>query len=136
MGARLRWASLTIETICASSVSLPTRVASITKLPDPLSVPPVTGLPAFFSAGMGSPVSIDSSMALVPSVTRPSTGTFSEGRTRSLSPTRMLSSETSSSLPSASIRLAVFGASPRSARMAPEVAWRARSSSTWPSSTG
>ena len=45
------------------------------------------------------------------------------------------SSETSSSLPSALTRRAVFGARSSSARIAPEVASRARSSSTWPSST-
>ena len=42
MGARLRCASLTMRTICASSVSLPTRSARMTKLPVPLTVPPVT----------------------------------------------------------------------------------------------
>ena len=39
--------------------------------------------PGCFSTGIGSPVSIDSSTALVPSTTTPSTGTRSPGRTRS-----------------------------------------------------
>ena len=42
MGARERCASLTMRTICASSVSAPTRVACITSVPVPLTVPPVT----------------------------------------------------------------------------------------------
>ncbi len=44
--------------------------------------------PGPFSAGMGSPVTIDSSTALRPSSTTPSTGTFSPGRTRRRSPRR------------------------------------------------
>src|SRR2546425_665164 len=39
IGARLRWASLTSFTICASMVSLPTRSVSITKLPLVFRVP-------------------------------------------------------------------------------------------------
>ena len=46
------------------------------------SVPPVTRSPGAFSAGIGSPVTIDSSTALCPSRTTPSTGTFSPGRMR------------------------------------------------------
>ena len=48
MGARDRWASLTMRTIWAKSVSLPTRSAFITNDPVPLTVPPVTGSPVFF----------------------------------------------------------------------------------------
>ena len=54
----------------------------MTKLPLPFSVPPVTRSPAVFSTGTGSPVSIDSSTALRPSTTVPSTGILSPGRTR------------------------------------------------------
>ena len=46
-----------------------------------------TFAPLSFSTGMGSPLIIDSSTELWPSTTIPSTGTFSPGRTRSLSPT-------------------------------------------------
>ena len=53
------------------------------KLPVPLTVPPVTLSPVVFSTGIDSPVSIDSSTFVRPSMTRPSTGTFSPGRTRS-----------------------------------------------------
>ena len=52
-----------------------------------VDVPPITRSPAAFSTGIGSPVTIDSSTALAPSSTTPSTGTFSPGRTRSRSPT-------------------------------------------------
>ena len=61
MGARLRWASATMFTICPSNVSLPTRSARMTKLPEPLTVPPVTLSPTVFSTGSGSPVIMDSS---------------------------------------------------------------------------
>ncbi len=87
IGARERWASATICTIRASMVSLPTRSARMTKLPDWLRVPPLTLSPGAFSTGTGSPVSIDSSTVLRPSCTTPSTGIWSPGRTRSRSPT-------------------------------------------------
>ena len=67
MGARVLCASLTIFTICASSVAAPTRSAFITRLPVPLIVPPTTLSPAVFSTGMGSPLTIDSSTELRPS---------------------------------------------------------------------
>jgi hypothetical protein len=38
--------------------------------------------PVFFATGIDSPVTMDSSMALAPSTTSPSTGTPSPGRTR------------------------------------------------------
>ena len=135
MGARVRCASETIRTIWARSVSAPTRSARITKPPVPFTVPPVTRLPGAFATGMDSPVTIDSSTALRPSSTTPSTGTRSPGRTRRRSPGRTSASGTSSSLPSSRRRRAVFGARPSSARMAPDVALRARSSSTWPRRT-
>src|SRR4030042_1340192 len=76
MGARLRWASATICTIRARSVSAPTRSARITSPPVPFTVAPVTRSPGRFSTGIGSPVTIDSSIELVPSRTTPSTGTL------------------------------------------------------------
>ena len=121
IGARLRCASATVRTICASKVSAPTRSARITSAPSPLRVAPVTRSPDDFATGNGSPVSMDSSTWLAPSSTTPSVGTFSPGRTRSRSPTRTRSSGTSCSLPSASMRRAVFGASPSSARIADPV---------------
>ena len=87
IGARLRCASATSCTICASMVSRPTLRASITSAPDWFIVPPITSAPTSLVTGIDSPVTIDSSTALRPSVTTPSTGTFSPGRTRSRSPT-------------------------------------------------
>ncbi len=135
IGARLRCACATICTIRASSVSRPILSARMTKLPDLLSVPPMTWAPSSFVTGMDSPVTMDSSSAERPSSSTPSTGTLSPGRTRNLSPTATASSEISSSLPSSCTRRAVLGARSSSALMAPEVASRARSSSTWPIST-
>ncbi len=51
IGARVRCASPTIRTICASTVSLPTRSARMTKLPVPLMVAPVTRCPGFLDDG-------------------------------------------------------------------------------------
>ena len=135
IGARERWASATIFTIWASIVSLPTRRARMTKLPDWLRVPPLTLSPGVFSTGTGSPVSIDSSTVLRPSCTTPSTGIWSPGRTRRRSPTATRSRATSSSEPSSRTRRAVFGASPSSALIAPLVRSRALISSIWPSRT-
>ena len=135
IGARLRCASATIRTICESTVSSPTFVATMMKPPVPFTVPPITVSPGPFSTGIGSPLIIDSSMLLLPSCTSPSTGILSPGRTRRRSPSETSSSESSSSLPSSAMRRAVGGASSSSARMAPEVWLRALSSSTCPSST-
>jgi hypothetical protein len=118
-----------MRTICASSVSRPTRFASMTTVPVPLTVPAVTRLPGPFSTGIGSPVTIDSSIDVRPFSTTPSTGTFSPGRTRSLSPTRTSAIGMSFSINPITLR-AVFGASPRSPFNADDVRLRARSSST------
>ena len=134
IGARLRCACATICTICASTVSEPILSARMTRLPVPLIVAPIRCAPAVFSTGIGSPVSIDSSTLDRPSVTTPSTGTFSPGRTRSVSPTCTSLRGMSSSVLSARMRRAVFGCNPSSERMAAEVCERARNSSTWPSS--
>lgn len=80
-------------------------------------------------------MTIDSSTLLAPSITTPSTGIFSPGRTRMRSPIWISAKGTSSSMPSTRTRRAVFGASPRRARIALPVLLRARSSSTWPMST-
>ena len=119
----------------ASSVSAPTRSACITSDPVPLMVAPMTRVPGIFSDGMGSPDTMDSSTALWPSTTRPSTGTFSPGLTRSRSPTTTWSRGMSTSAPSGRILRAVFGVSPSRARIAEFVRLLARNSSTCPSST-
>ena len=101
IGARLRWASATICTMRASMVSRPTLSARMTKLPDWFMVAPITLAPASLVTAKDSPVTIDSSTELPPSITSPSTGTLSPGRTRRRSPTATASRLTSSSLPSA-----------------------------------
>jgi hypothetical protein len=133
IGARLRCASATICTIWASTVCEPIFSARMTRLPVPLIVAPMTRAPAAFSTGIGSPVSMDSSTLERPSATTPSTGTFSPGRTRSMSPICTSVSGTSVSVPSAAILRAVFGCNPSSARIAADVWERARSSSSCPS---
>ena len=135
IGARERCAAATICTICDSRVSSPTCVACMTNEPVPFTVPPVTRSSLVFSTGTGSPVTIDSSTEERPSSTVPSTGIFSPGRTRSRSPAPTSARSTSSSLPSPAIRRAVGGESSSSARIAPDVALRARSSRTWPRRT-
>jgi hypothetical protein len=87
IGARERCACATICTICASTVCEPIFSARMTRLPEVLRLAPITLSPGPFSTGIGSPVIIASSMLDLPSTTTPSTGTFSPGRTRSLSPT-------------------------------------------------
>src|ERR1035438_10335662 len=120
MGARLRWAWPTNWTICASNVCAPTRSARITNEPVVFMVAPMTGLLGDFSDGIDSPVIIDSSMALRPSRSTPSTGTFSPGRTRRRSPGFTCSSGISFSVTSppasATTRRAVFGLRSRRAR--------------------
>jgi hypothetical protein len=134
IGAFERWACATICTICDSTVCAPTRSERITSAPLVFSVAPISLSPARLLTGIGSPVSIDSSTALAPSVTVPSTGTFSPGRTRSRSPTCTWASGTSCSLPSAAMRRAVFGARPSSDLIAAEVCERAFNSRICPSS--
>jgi len=85
--------------------------------------------PTRLVTGNGSPVSIDSSSALLPSITTPSTGTFSPGRTRRLSPSWTWARGMSSSLPSGWTRRAVLGDRPSGDWMAAEVLERAFSSS-------
>ncbi len=133
IGARERCACATSCTICASMVSEPTFSARITSAPLPFKVAPITLSPAVFSTGIGSPVSIDSSTLERPSMTTPSTGTVSPGRTRSRSPTCTCVNGMSSSVPSAAIRRAVFGARRSSALIAADVLERALSSSSCPS---
>jgi hypothetical protein len=134
MGARLRCAWATIWTICASTVREPTCPARITSAPPAFIVAPISASPAPLATGMGSPVSIDSSTALLPSSTVPSTGILSPGRIRRESPTWTWPRGMSSSLPSARMRRAVFGARPSRDLIAAEVRERAFSSSTCPSS--
>ena len=134
IGAREPWASSTSRTIWASTVSRPTRVASMRNEPVVLIVAPTTSSPGPLSTGSGSPVSIASSTAEAPSTTRPSTGIFSPGRTTSRSPTRISSTGTSISPPSRSTRAVRAPISSRR-RIADDVRPMALASNTLPSST-
>ena len=131
MGARVPCASFIICTMRASVLSAPSVVARYRNAPEPLIVPPTTRSPAALATGIGSPVSIDSSTALAPLTTSPSTGTRSPGRTRISSPRTTESAGTSVSAPSRNTR-AVFGCRSMSRRIAPAVTPFARASSAFP----
>ena len=133
MGAFDRCACTTICTIWASMVVAPTRSERMTIAPVVFSVAPMSLSPTPLATGIASPVSMDSSTELLPSITTPSTGTFSPGRTRKVSPTRTWVNGTSVSVPSGWMARAVLGARPSSDLMAAEVCERAFSSSIWPS---
>ncbi len=125
-------ASSTRRTIDASSVSRPTFVARTRSAPVRFSVPPVTSSPALLSTGTDSPVTIDSSTADDPAITRPSDATVSPGRTTMTSPATRSAIGMSSSSPPARRTRAVFAPSARSARMASPVRARARASRNRP----
>ena len=102
----------------------------------PLSVAPVTGSPASFSTGIGSPVSIDSSTDERPSthhavhrhlLARPHPQPVADRDLLERRPPPR-------ARPARSTR-AVLAARPSSARIAEPVRSRAPSSRTWPSST-
>ncbi|OPY65528.1 MAG: hypothetical protein A4E57_03163 [Syntrophorhabdaceae bacterium PtaU1.Bin034] len=102
-------ASTTSLTTLLRVVSSPTSVASTSMTPFWFNVPATRGSPIPFSTGIGSPVMADSSTAVIPFVTRPSTGMRSPGLTSMRSPTRTWSSGTTSAFPSTTI-VAVSGA--------------------------
>ncbi len=120
MGALEPCASSTIRMIWARTVSLPILAALNVNEPNLLMVAPTTVSPAFFSTGRLSPVSMDSSIEVFPSMMTPSTGTFSPGLTRMTSPTWTSSMGISSSQPSR-MTLAVLAWSPMSFLMASDV---------------
>ena len=133
-GAFDAWASWTSLTICASAVSEPTAVARARRVPVLLIVAPTKADPGPFGTGMLSPVTVDSSTSLVPSITSASTGTFAPGRIRSRSPTATSAVGTSTGSPFFRTT-ALGGARSSSARMASLAPPRARISSQWPRST-
>jgi hypothetical protein len=71
-----------------SVVSAPMAVVRTTTRPSALMAPPVTRSPASRATGRLSPVSIDSSKWLRPSISTRSVGTRSPSRTTTSSPTR------------------------------------------------
>ena len=134
IGTLLPWASSTRRTICARAVSSPTAVVRISTVPVVLMVAPMSWSPSALSTGRLSPVSMLSSTVVVPLATTPSTGIFSPGRIRTMSPTATCSTGISTSSPSRTTR-AVFGASPTRAVTAAAVAFFARASIHFPAST-
>jgi len=130
-GARDACASRTSATTCARKVSLPVLVASKVNEPGPLIVPPVTSSPGRLGTGIGSPVTIDSSIHDSPSFTRPSTGTFSPGLTTTTSPGTTSSTGTAVS-PPAVRTTAVRDSRPTRRRRADEVLPLAAASSQRP----
>ena len=92
-------ASSTARTMRASVESLPTRSARTVMAPVVFTVPPVTLSPGCFITGNASPVSMDSSISVDPSITSPSTATFSPGPTSTLSPTTTWASGISTTAP-------------------------------------
>jgi hypothetical protein len=79
-------ASVMSSMICASAVSEPTRSARTCTRPSCATVDAKTSEPAALCTGMGSPVSIDSSISVTPHTTVPSVGTTEPGTTFSTSP--------------------------------------------------
>ena len=98
-GAREFCAAWTSLTICARAVSAPTAVARTRSVPFLLIVAPTTASPAALATGRLSPVTIDSSTSLSPSITTPSTATLAPGRTSSSSPTSTSAVATSTGSP-------------------------------------
>ena len=132
MGGLDIWAERTMRMMRASVVSSPSRLTRRTKAPERFMVPPVTASPSSRATASGSPVSMDSSMVVRPSVITPSMGTFSPGRTRTRSPTR--NSDTGiSAWPAARTTRAVVARRPISALIASLVVRLARVSRAWPS---
>ena len=130
-GALDEVASSTSRIICERAVSAPTFSARMTKYPLLLTVAPMTLSPVFFSAGMLSPVSADSSTEALPSVIIPSAGMTEPALTMSISPAQTSAAGISSSLPSRSTT-ALFGERSISALIASVVFLLARASKYFP----
>ena len=134
IGALEVWASSTRRMIRESAESAPTAVARSRRRPVAFIVAPNTSSPPRFVTGKDSPVSIDSSTALSPSRTTPSTGICSPGRTTTVSPACTARTGISYSSPSSRTR-ASCGRRAMRARTAAEVRPLARASSQRPSRT-
>ena len=112
----------------------PTPVARQRNMPSPLLVAANTRSPACLVMGRLSPVSIASLTLDSPSITSPSTGRLSPGRTMKISPGTSSAASSSTSCPSRSTR-AVFGCRRRRLSIAAVVRALARASSSLPSNT-
>ena len=108
-GALVAAASCTIRMIWLRVVSCPTRVARQVKKPLWFRVAALTRSPGALSTGRLSPVRAASFTALSPSVTSPSTGMLSPGRTTKTSPWATCSTGTATSTPPRTT-VAVLGA--------------------------
>ena len=93
-GSLLFWARSTRWMIPANTVSVPTAVVRTRNAPLPLTQPPTSLAPMSLMTGMISPVIKDSSTVDSPSITTPSAGIRSPGRTKKMSPTLMSSMST------------------------------------------
>ena len=100
IGAFVAAASDTISIICERLVSFPIRTAFAVIYPDRFRVPAEILSPSSLSAGIDSPVSADSSIAVRPERISPSTGICSPGFTAKTSPTATSSTDTVFSTPS------------------------------------
>ncbi len=98
------WASVTISIMRCRVLSAARWVTSRIKRPLPLTVPLKTSSPTSFQTGMLSPVTGAWLMSLSPSMTSPSIGIRSPGRTKIRSPTANSSTGTRVSCPSSTLR--------------------------------
>ena len=92
--ALLSCASSTIAMMRLTEESLKGRVTLIFKRPLWFTQPASAALPTVHSRGMDSPVNAEVSTEELPSITSPSSGTRSPGRTRMISPTETVSALT------------------------------------------
>jgi hypothetical protein len=126
-------ASCTSLTIWASAMSEPTAIARARRALL-LIVAPTSLSPRRLCAGRLSPVTLDSSTSLSPSMTSASTGIFAPGRISSTSPTSTWAVATSTGSPSRSTT-ALGGDRSSSARIESDAPPRARISNQCPSNT-
>ena len=127
-------ASCTSLTIWASAVSEPTATARARSALFLLIVAPTSLSPGPLCAGRLSPVTLDSSTSLSPSMTSASTGIFAPGRISSRSPTATSAVGTSTGSPSRRTT-ALGGERSSSARIESDAPPRARISNQCPSNT-
>ena len=114
--------------IPSSALSRDLRTTFKSTLPQRFNVPASTEDPASLSTGAASPVRLDSSAAVFPSITSASTGKESPGRTRTFMPGSNASTETRSSVPSSRTRIASLGAALKRPASSRSVRYAANSS--------
>ena len=124
----------TMRMMPESRVWLPTPVALALSNPEPFTVAANSLSPGPFATGRLSPLSIASSRLDCPSLTSPSTGTLSPGRTMKMSPGIMVATGTSTNTPSRTM-VAVCGCRRSRASTAAVVPALARASRILPART-